>query len=203
MRLGLLHKESVMCRLCSKWNKRSPWRRPNRSWKGLDSRFQKRFLTNVEICWGVWKCCVPLNPMVLLIIIPFLNGYNWEYTLFSDKPICWGLLSSFFTCSGLKELKLKDISRLQVVSTQTAGVTTRSISVEARRTWSLYIFTIKSSSDQRNIMEYLIEGSLEVKLPTIWTVEKQRWEESEEKRSEERRSEEKESEERRCRCAKR
>ena len=39
----------------------------------------------------------------------------------------------------------------------------------------------------------LIEGSLEVKLPTIWTVEKQRWEESEEKRSEERR----------CRCAKR
>ena len=40
---------------------------------------------------------------------------------------------------------------------------------------------------------YIIEGSLEVKLPTIWTVEKQRWEESEEKRSEERR----------CRCAKR
>ena len=27
--------------------------------------------------------------MVLLIIIPFLNGYNWEYTLFSDKPICY------------------------------------------------------------------------------------------------------------------
>ena len=55
------------------------------------------------------------------------------------------------------------------------------------------------------IMMYdrFIEGSLEVKLPTIWTVEKQRWEESEEKRSEERRSEEKKSEERRCRCAKR
>ena len=34
----------------------------------------------------VWKCCVPLNPMVLLIIIPQKNGYNWEYTLFSDKP---------------------------------------------------------------------------------------------------------------------
>ena len=38
----------------------------------------------------------------------------------------------------------------------------------------------------------MIEGSLEVVLPTIWTVEKQRWEESEEKRSEERR----------CRCEK-
>ena len=43
------------------------------------------------------------------------------------------------------------------------------------------------------ISDMFIEGSLEVKLPTIWTVEKQRWEESEEKRSEERR----------CRCAKR
>ena len=35
--------------------------------------------------------------------------------------------------------------------------------------------------------KWIIEGSLEVKLPTIWTVEKQRWEESEETRSEERR----------------
>ena len=39
----------------------------------------------------------------------------------------------------------------------------------------------------------LIEGSLEAKLPTIWTVETQSREESEEKRSEERRG----------RCAKR
>ena len=29
---------------------------------------------------------------------------------------------------------------------------------------------------------YIIEGSLEVKLPTIWTDEKQRWEESEKRR---------------------
>ena len=34
----------------------------------------------------------------------------------------------------------------------------------------------------------LIEGSLEVKLPTIWTDKKQRWEESEKRREEERRS---------------
>ena len=45
----------------------------------------------------VWKCRVPLNPMVLLIIIPFLNGYfigNINPT-FSDKPIfhpnTWGI----------------------------------------------------------------------------------------------------------------
>ena len=51
---------------------------------------------------------------------------------------------------------------------------------------------------------YIIEGSLEVKLPTIWTDEKQSRAEAERReRLEERRSEEKESAERRCRCAKR
>ena len=50
----------------------------------------------------------------------------------------------------------------------------------------------------------LIEGSLEVKLPTIWTDEKQSREEAERReRLEERSVEEKEKEERRCRCAKR
>jgi len=50
----------------------------------------------------------------------------------------------------------------------------------------------------------IVEGSLEVKLPTIWTDEKQSREEAERKeRLKERRVEEKESEERRCRCAKR
>ena len=54
------------------------------------------------------------------------------------------------------------------------------------------------------LLETVIEGSLEVKLPTIWTDEKQRWKGSERRvRLEERRVEEKESEERRCRCAKR
>ena len=50
----------------------------------------------------------------------------------------------------------------------------------------------------------IIEGSLEVKRPTIWTDEKQSRAEAERReRLEERRIEEKESEERRCRCAKR
>ena len=51
---------------------------------------------------------------------------------------------------------------------------------------------------------YIIEGSLEVKLPTIWTDEKQRWEESDkEKRRRKKIKKEKVSEERRSRCAKR
>ena len=45
---------------------------------------------NIIPAYGyVWKCCVSLNLMVLLIIIPFLNGYfigNINPT-FSDKPI--------------------------------------------------------------------------------------------------------------------
>ena len=39
-----------------------------------------------------------------------------------------------------------------------------------------------------------VEGSLGVKLPTIWTVGKQRWEESERRGEEERRSERRNSE---------
>jgi hypothetical protein len=56
-----------------------------------------------------------------------------------------------------------------------------------------------------NVLDkYMIEGNLEVNLPTIWTDDKQRWKGSERReRLEERRVEEKESEERRCRCAKR
>ena len=41
---------------------------------------------------------------------------------------------------------------------------------------------------RRRRRKIVTEGSLEVKLPTIWTDEKQRWEESEKRREEERRS---------------
>ena len=46
-------------------------------------------LTYVDIWVCLKMLCTSLYPMVLLIIIPMKNGYNWEYTLFSDKPICW------------------------------------------------------------------------------------------------------------------
>ena len=36
---------------------------------------------------GVSENSVPLNPMVLLIIIPIKWLFHWEYTLFSDKPL--------------------------------------------------------------------------------------------------------------------
>ena len=47
-----------------------------------------------------------------------------------------------------------------------------------------------------NKLSLMIEGSLEVKLPTIWTHEKQRWEEPEKRREEERRSKKRKSQKR-------
>ena len=35
---------------------------------------------------GVSENSVPLNPMVNDHCPYYINGYNWEYTLFSDKP---------------------------------------------------------------------------------------------------------------------
>jgi len=49
----------------------------------------------------------------------------------------------------------------------------------------------------------MIEGSLEVKLPTIWTDGKAEVERVREEKKRKKIREEKESEERRCRCAKR
>jgi hypothetical protein len=61
----------------------------------------------------------------------------------------------------------------------------------------IYIYTY-------SVVDVVVEGSLEVKLPTIWTDEKQSRAEAERReRLEERRVEEKDSEERRCRGAKR
>ena len=41
----------------------------------------------IYIYMGVSENSVPLNPLVLLIIIPIKWLFHWEYTLFSDKPI--------------------------------------------------------------------------------------------------------------------
>jgi len=63
---------------------------------------------------------------------------------------------------------------------------------------------LEMAMERKRERERVIEGSLEVKLPTIWTDERQSREEAQRReRSEERRVEKKESEERRCRCAKR
>ena len=42
----------------------------------------------INVYMGVSENSVPLNPMVLLIIIPIKWLFHWEYNLFSDKPIC-------------------------------------------------------------------------------------------------------------------
>ena len=52
----------------------------------------------------------------------------------------------------------------------------------------LYHDTTGTVFAYRSYCVLIIERSLEVKLPTIWTDEKQRWEESEKRREEERES---------------
>ena len=56
---------------------------------------------------STWVClkmsCTPLYPMVLLIIIPFLNGYfigNINPT-FSDKPTYWCLIGNGWEWMGM------------------------------------------------------------------------------------------------------
>ena len=76
--------------------------------------------------------------------------------------------------------------------------------VKDSKTSCFFEFTSKGLNSKLLNNLHIIEGSLEVKLPTIWTDEKQSRAEAEgRERLEERRVEEKESEERRCRCAKR
>ena len=59
----------------------------------------------------------------------------------------------------------------------------------SKTAWS-FLFSEHSlpSSGTSKSFSIFIEGNLDVKLPTIWTDEKQRWEESEKRREEERRS---------------
>ena len=64
-------------------------------WKGLRCVHHRLRSPWTKIHWtnlGVSENSVPLNPMVLLIIIPIKWLFHWEYTPFSDKPI-WALNS--------------------------------------------------------------------------------------------------------------
>ena len=53
----------------------------------LISRAESQWHSSQTGHMGLSENSVPLNPMVLLIIIPIKWLFHWEYTLFSDKPI--------------------------------------------------------------------------------------------------------------------
>ena len=56
------------------------------------------------LCGCVWKCCVPLNPLVLLIIIPIKWLFHWEYIpYFQTNPFPASILDriAFFKWSRL------------------------------------------------------------------------------------------------------
>ena len=45
----------------------------------------------------VWKCCVPLNPMVFMIVIPIKWLFHWEYTQHFQLPTHINQLFSHYT----------------------------------------------------------------------------------------------------------
>ena len=80
----------------------------------LDDFWGVPYFKHVQTYGCVWKCCVPLNPMVLLIIIPMKNGYFignipyfqtygkkkhgglfkiWGYPhILTNRPTSWGCI---------------------------------------------------------------------------------------------------------------
>ena len=62
------------------------------------------------VCVCVWKCCVPLNPMVLLILIPMKNGYfigNIPY--FQTNPYVFPICFSFSLWSHVMVLLPREV----------------------------------------------------------------------------------------------
>ena len=138
-------------------------------------------------CWCWWLCwrwC------------PSERGCSWTLILTSFSFFCLGLFPWHLRFTTRSRCRSGNCIIRSLSLLRAQGASRALGSIRWRRTGSFLAYlrwedkeTGRDPKEDQNI----IEGSLEVKLPTIWTVEKQRWEESEEKRSEERR----------CRCAKR
>jgi len=63
------------------------------------------------------------------------------------------------------------------------------LAIMSNYSWFIYHIVTLVIIENSGYYKFMIEGSLEIKLPTIWTDEKQRWEESEKRREEKRREE--------------
>ena len=157
-------------------------------------------------------------PASCLSFLPSPHCFNHCFWLLEEVDF-WGypvLLISGYICRDPRGLKhactwcfLHMLPSMHCCVTWWQGPSRASQQTSSHGSWGTHCFW---KGKRTNIGRWeasgricqLIEGSLEVKLPTIWTDEKQSKEEAERReRLEERRVEEKESEERRCRCAKR
>ena len=62
----------------------------------------------------MWVCLKIVYPYTqwLMIIIPFLNGYNWRYTPFSDIPMCVHEICQFHELPFWRQTKptMKDLN---------------------------------------------------------------------------------------------
>ena len=133
----------------------------------------------------------------------FLPRFFWCHYLFNDL-----MTRKWDAVLYASDVLTKNVSLCITISTMLYLSVSISIAIAIAIAISIAISTSIISIYAYNmhicIYIYITEGSLEVKLPTVWTDEKQSREEADiRERVEERRVEEEESEERRCRCAKR
>ena len=140
--------------------------------------FHDSCLSNIDCFWWQTCCYISWNESAM-------NLFSLSKMSFHDMCVYVGLACLVFIHMWLLNVVITIESWL-LFKEKTYMYTFKIISI-----FHLTKFLKISKFDLS--LKAIFEGSLEAKLPTIWTVEKQRWEESEEKRSEERR----------CRCAKR
>ena len=202
---------------CDRWADLQAWHTPNRSGRYL-SKMDAHVSTACFFFYsGVW--CLPhLTIQSIIYDDPWIS--NNMRSIQCQKT--WGDLIPCFQPWSLRQMYLRWIQP----NTFARDATTKPWKISLQpSTWmrsSRRPTTTAASLDESQVLKALhgmkanrmpwqctiwyitmIEGSLEVKLPTIWTDEKQSREQAERReRLKERKSEEKESEERRCRCAK-
>ena len=109
---------------------------------------------------------VPLNPMVLLIIIPIKWLFHWGYTLFSDIPKCsrkrFPQLSGFPKIShwGKEHHRLSNSRVCPTAAPQTAASPATLCASEARRSAHLN-WPIWASSPQKNYLSSVVRSGRE------------------------------------------
>ena len=120
-------------------------------------------------CGQKWVClkmlCTPVNPMVLLIIIPIKWLFPWEYTLFSDKPK-WAQLEDL---SNLRRPKFRQNFISRIGQNRHQKIYEHQVSASKKRWRDLFIFVssrsncIGDSGEQQN-------NSLGKEMAAIWCI---------------------------------
>ena len=160
-----------------------------RKWLGNFVHISLHYLVMVFYSWSLWYLMLLYAEFWWFIVLydyNHINMYLYVYIYVFKYLYMYNIIVVHWL-----NLKSPALRGVQVHMGVNGFLLDPSICFPAKKSW---LMRFQSLGMVGNLIRTIfIEGSLEVKLPTIWTVEKQRWDESEETRSEERRG----------RCAKR